>query len=139
MVEKLRDLYDTYAVEGQTPRKRSFADTFKGWFSGKGQETAPIDAGFMEEVEKCVAEVRESNEPGAAFEAVKIILSQPRSKKFSQQGLFFAAMHSKALELVPLLSSDERSQTLELMKEVPKAFRFPVYKELKEALEHSEE
>lgn len=138
MVETLKDLYETYAVEGKAPPKQSFADAFKGWFSGKGRETPETDASFMEEVDKCVTEIRESNDPAKAFEAVQIILSQPRAKKFTRQGLFFAAMHSKALVLVPLLKSEDRVRALELMQKVPKAYRFPVYKELKEALEKAE-
>ena len=138
MVEKLRELYGKYAVEGQQERKRTIGDAFRGWFSGKGKDTDPVDAGFMNEVAACVDQIRESGNSDEAFEAVGLILSLPRSKKFSQRDLVFAAMHSRAIPLVPLLDGQHRSEVLKLMEEVPKAYRFHVYKELKQALEAAE-
>jgi hypothetical protein len=134
MIERLRELYEKYAVEGLQERKRSIGDAFRGWFSGRGKDPAPVDVDFMNEVAECAEQIRSSGNGNDAFEAARIILSLPRSKKFSQRDLVFAAIHSRVTPLVPLLDAAQRGEVLKLMEEVPKAYRFPVYKELKQAL-----
>ena len=132
MIEKLKELYEKYDVAGSEPRPTTVGDAFRGWFSGKGREQAPVDSGFMKEAEQCVLSIREDPQPGEALEAVKLILSRPRTKKFNQRDLVFAAMYARAVDLLPLLNAEELRETLAAADEVPKPYRFPVYKELRQ-------
>ena len=131
MIEKLKELYDQYDISGFEPRPTTVGDAFRGWFSGKGREQAPVDSDFMKDVERCVASIREDPQPGEALEAFKLILSRPRTKRFNQRDLVFVAMYARAADLLPLLEPGEVREALTAMDEVPKAYRFPVYKELR--------
>ncbi len=131
MIEKLKELYEQYYISGSGPRPSSIGDAFRGWFSGKGREPAPVDSGFMSEAEQCVAAILEAPQPGEALEAVKLIFSRPRTKRFNQRDLVFAAMYARAADLLPLLGPEEVREAVKAMDEVPKTYRFPVYKELR--------
>ena len=134
MVEQLRAIYDRFDVDGAEPRPASFAEAFKGWFSGKGRGMSEVDEAFAAEAGECVKAISESGEPGEALEAIKIIFSRPQTKKYSQRDLMFAAMHRLAAELVPKLNDAELQEALGAMDGVPKPYRFPVYKAAREQI-----
>ena len=134
MVEKLREIYERYDVDGAEPRPTSFGEAFKGWFTGKGRGMSEVDETFAAEARECVKEISESGEPGDALEAIKIIFSRPQTKKFSQRDLMFAAMHSLAGEFIPKLNEAELQEALASMDGVPKQYRFPVYKDAREQI-----
>ena len=68
-----------------------------------------------------------------------LILSKPDTKKFSEQDIVYAAMYKNAIKLVPKIPDTELARVNEAMDKVPKQYRFPVYKELKEALKERSE
>ena len=133
--DKLKEIYEKYTEKGSGERKRSFGDLFKGWFSGKGKETPPIDKEFMELVTEYAGRIAEEGDREDALAAAELILSLPKSKKYSEQDLCFAAMHSNVTPLIPLFTDDDVKNVRELTKNVPKQYRFPVYKELVNALD----
>ncbi|MBR4256947.1 MAG: hypothetical protein IKQ18_07245 [Clostridia bacterium] len=139
LTDKFKRLYDKYANIGSGPRKRSFGELFKGWFSGKGREALPVDTEFMACVEEQTDKIRDEGDAEDAYNAVLLILSKPDTKKFSEQDIVYAAMYKNAIKLVPKIPDTELARVNEAMDKVPKQYRFPVYKELKEALKERSE
>ena len=130
LCEKLKEIYGKYTEVGGGERKRSLSELFKGWFSGQGKETMPVDKEFMEVVTEYTKKIAEEGDREDA-----LILGMPKSKKFSEQDLCFAAMHSNVAQLIPLFTDDDVKAVRELTQNVPKQYRFPVYKDLVKALD----
>ena len=139
LTEKFKKLYDKYAEIGSGPRKRSFGDLFKGWFSGKGKEPDPMDTEFMACVEEQTDKIKEEGDAEDAFNAVILILSKPDTKKFNEQDIVYAAMYKNAVKLVPMLKDEDIGKVNEAADKVPKQYRFPVYKDLRQALKKRSE
>ena len=135
LTQELKTIYEKYGEAGSQPRKRSFGELFKGWFSGHGKETLPIDSEFMDTVAKKTAEIRETGDAEDAAAAAELILSQPRSKKFSEQDVVYAAMYANIIPLVPMLTDDDVKRINDCAEQVPKQYRFPVYKDLRQKLD----
>ena len=133
--EKLKEIYGKYTEQGSGERKRSLSELVKGWFSGKGKETMPIDKEFMEIVTEYAGRIAEEGDREDALTAAELILGMPKTKKFSEQDLCFAAMHSNVAQFIPLLTDDDVKDVREMTQKVPKQYRFPVYKDLVKALD----
>lgn len=133
--EELKQLYAKYKKDGGGERKRSLSEIFKGWISGNGKETLPVDKEFMELVTEYTGKIVKEGDRDDALTAAGLILSLPASKKFSEQDLCFAAMHSNVTPLIPLLTDEDVKAVREMTLRVPKQYRFPVYKELTQALD----
>lgn len=133
--EKLKEIYGKYTEAGSGDRKRSLSELVRGWFSGKGKETLPIDKEFMEIVTECAKKIVEEGDREDALTAAELILGMPKTKKFNEQDLCFAAMHSNVTPLIPMLTDDDVKAVREMADRVPKQYRFPVYKDLVKALE----
>ena len=135
LCEKLKEIYGKYTEVGGGERKRSLSELFKGWFSGQGKETMPVDKEFVEVVTEYTKKIAEEGDREDALTAAELILGMPKSKKFSEQDLCFAAMHSNVAQLIPLFTDDDVKAVRELTQNVPKQYRFPVYKDLVKALD----
>ena len=135
VIEELAEAYEEYAATAEEPRKHSLREIVTGWLSGKGQEPFPQDEAFAKRVEKCIAQIIESDDDTLAFKAAEIILGVPHSENVYAVDLMQSAMHSHVLKLVERLSPSEASRALELLKQVPRCYRFPVQKELSKKLE----
>lgn len=133
--EKLKEIYGKYTEVGGGERKRSLSELVKGWFSGKGKETMPVDKEFMEVVTEYAKKIADGGDREDALAAAELILGMPKNKKFSEQDLCFAAMHSNVAQLIPLFTDGDAEYVLELTRKVPKQYRFPVYKDLVKALD----
>ena len=137
--EKISRLYEKYDEIASEPRKRSFGDLFKGWFSGKGKEALPVDTEFMKTVEALTDRIKDEGDAEDALNATLLILSRPTSKKYSEQDIVYAAMYKNAAKLVPMLNDADVQKVTEAADKVPKQYRFPVYKELRQALKEKSE
>ena len=135
MIERLKQIYSDYLGENAPARKRTFADAFKGWLSGRGKGALPQDSRFAEDVAACVAEIARENAPKTAFAAMEVLLSHPDKTGEYDQNLMLAAVHRNGLQLAPLLSAEEAAAALAMLDRVPKQYRFPVQKELKQKLQ----
>lgn len=133
--EKLKEIYGKYTEQGSGERKRSLSELVKGWFSGKGKETMPIDKEFMEIVTEYAGWIVKEGDREDALTAAELILGMPKTKKFSEQDLCFAAMHSNVAQFIPLFTDDDVKAVREMTRKVPKQYRFPVYKDLVKALD----
>ena len=135
--EELREVYARYSAACGQPREgRSFADAFRGWFTGKGKDLSEDEKAFMVGVGNCVAEIREAGGEcaGEAFEACRVIVSEPRNKKITGEDLVYASMHSHVITLAPLLTPGEAEEILREAENIPKSYRFGVYTEMIKAL-----
>ena len=139
LTEKFSRLYEKYEEIGSGPRKRSFGDLFKGWFSGKGKEPNPMDTEFMACVEEQTDKIKEEGDAEDALYAVLLILSKPTTKKFNEQDIVYAAMYKNAVKLVPKIPYDDLGIVNTAADIVPKQYRFPVYKDLRQALKERSE
>ena len=133
--EKLKEIYGKYNDTREYDRKRSLGELVKGWFSGHGKETLPVDKEFMDLVTECAKRIPEQGDREDALTAAELILGMPKTKKFTEQDLCFAAMHSNVAPLLPLLTDDDVKHVRELAQNVPKQYRFPVYKDLMKAVD----
>lgn len=133
MIEEIKQLYSEYLKATETPPKRTFADLFRGWFTGHGRDMSETDRAFTDELDLYVKRITEEC-PEEAYGAARVILSVPRTKKFTERDLMFAAMHSKAAELLPCMSKSEAQELLAVTEEIPRQYRFPVYKRLVEQI-----
>lgn len=131
---KINDLYKKYAETASGPRKRSFSELFKGWITGEGKQTLPIDTEFMSLVEELTDKIKEEGDGDDALSASLLILSKPESRDFSEQNTVYAAMYKNIIKLIPKLSRDDAAKVTEAADRVPKQYRFPVYKDLRKAL-----
>ena len=131
---KLIALYEKYDEASALPRKRSFGDLFKGWFSGVGKSALPEDTDFMSKVETLTGRIAEEGDAEDALSASLLILSRPQNKKFAERDVVFAAMYRNVTKLVPLLGDDGVREVSEAAEKVPRQYRFPVYKDLTAAL-----
>ena len=134
MIEEFRQLYADYISATDVPEKRGFLDIFRGWFTGRGREMSEKDRNFMESVGEYVKKIAEEA-PDQAFSAASVILSQPRSKKAEERDVLLAAMYSVIPELLPCMSTDELKRLRELAAEVPRMYRFPVYKQFMQKID----
>ena len=139
LTEKINRLYEKYYEIASGPRKRSFGELFKGWFSGKGKEPLPVDTEFMETVEALTDRIKDEGDAEDALSASLLILSRPTSRKFSEQDIVYAAMYKNAVKLVPMLNDADMQKVTGAAEKVPKQYRFPVYKELTQALKAKSE
>ena len=135
MIERLKQIYSDYLDANAQPRKRTFADAFKGWLSGRGKGALPQDTRFADDVAACVAEIARENAPKTVFAAMEVLLSHPDKTGEYDQNLMLAAVHRNGLLLAPLLSAEEAAEALAMLDRVPKQYRFPVQKELKQKLQ----
>lgn len=135
LTEKLKAVYEKYAEIGAQPRKRSLSEIFKGWLYGQGKETHPLDSEFMEIVKKLTAQIKENGDCEDAAAAAELILSLPRTKKFSEQDVVYVAMYADVIPLIPMLSDNDVKKIREIADQVPKQYRFPVYKDLTQKLD----
>ncbi|MBQ7699171.1 MAG: hypothetical protein IJT49_02375 [Clostridia bacterium] len=133
--EKLKEIYGKYTEQGSGERKRSLSELVKGWFSGKGKETMPVDKEFMEIVTEYAGRIVKEGDREDSLTAAELILGMPKTKKFSEQDLCFAAMHSNVAQFIPLFTDDDVKAVREMTQKVPKQYRFPVYKDLVKALD----
>ena len=134
LTEKFSRLYEKYAEIGSEQRKRSFGDLFKGWFSGKGKEALPVDTEFIACVEEQTDRIKDEGDAEDALNAVLLILSKPNTKKFNEKDIVYAAMYKNAIKLVLIIPYEDLGKVNEAADKVPKQYRFPVYKELRETL-----
>ena len=139
LTDKINELYEKYGVAASGPRKRSFSELFKGWFTGQGKQALPVDTEFMETVEELTERIKDEGDADDAVSASLLILSQPKSKKFSEQDIVYAAMYKNVIKLVPLIPDEELGKINEAADKVPKQYRFPVYKDLRQALKERSE
>ena len=139
LTEKINRLYEKYDEIASGQRKRSFGELFRGWFSGKGKEPLPVDTEFMETVEALTDRIKDEGDAEDALSASLLILSRPTSKKFNEQDIVYAAMYKNAVKLVPILNDADVQKVSEAADKVPKQYRFPVYKELTQALKAKSE
>ena len=133
MIEEIKQLYSEYLKATETPPKRTFADLFRGWFTGRGRDMTDTDRAFADELSLYVDRI--VNEcPKEAYGAACVILGVPVTNKFTGRDLMFPAMHSKVAELLPCMSKSEAEELLAVMGKVPRLYRFPVYKQLTEQI-----
>ncbi|MBO4327166.1 MAG: hypothetical protein J5950_07830 [Clostridia bacterium] len=133
-IDELKEIYDQYIIDSAEPQSRTIGDLFRGWFSGKGRGNTEADEKFMNSIELCVSELAADESGNEAFEALSLILSRPRGKKFNSRDLVFAAVHSYGERLVPLLDDSQAQELLIKAEEVPKPYRFPAYKQLVQSI-----
>ena len=134
LTEQLKEIYDKYAEVRNQPAKRAFGDMIKGMLSSHGKETHPIDAEFIELVSKQTEAIKENGDADDISAAAELILSQPRSKKFRERDATYIAVYGNVIKLIPLMTDDAVKKTYAEAEQVPKQYRFPVYKELKQKL-----
>ena len=133
--EKLKEIYRKYGEAEAAVRKKSFADAVSDLFSSKEKEIPQIDREFMEIVTEYAGRIAEEGDREDALAAAELILSLPRNKKFSESAVCYAAMHSNVRTLLPRLTDDDVKTVRGLAEQVPKQYRFPVYKDMINALD----